>query len=244
VHPADVTVLDLGRVVAGKYVLRRLIGRGAMGSVYEARRVSDGESVAVKLVHPHLSKNESNVARFSREARLTSELDHPGIVRTTDAGADADGALFLAMELLAGETFGRRLEHGEYTIEQAMWIITQVLRPLAVAHRAGIVHRDLKPENVFLARVGAKSEVVKLLDFGIARELEGAQLTRTENTVGTPSYMAPEQATNAKAVGPPADVWAIGVMMYRVVAGVLPFVGEGPYEVVLKVCGLPHPPLL
>lgn len=232
------------RVVDGRYRLVRPLGRGAMGAVYEAVRLEDGARVAVKLVHPHLSKNDVNAARFAREVRLTQELDHPGIIRTFDAGLDGDGSLFLVMELLEGQTLRDRIVSAQYTPAQAVWILTEVLRALAVAHRAGIVHRDLKPENIFLARTPDGHEVVKLLDFGIARELESASVTRTETTVGTPSYMAPEQATSAKTVGPAADVWAVGVMLYRVLTGALPFTGDGPYEVVLRVCSTPHPPVL
>jgi serine/threonine-protein kinase len=232
------------RVVDGRYRLVRPLGRGAMGAVYEAVRLVDGARVAVKLVHPHLSKNDVNAARFAREVRLTQELDHPGIIRTFDAGLDGDGSLFLVMELLEGQTLRDRIVSAQYTPAQAVWILTEVLRALAVAHRAGIVHRDLKPENIFLARTPEGHEVVKLLDFGIARELESVSVTRTETTVGTPSYMAPEQATSAKTVGPAADVWAVGVMLYRVLTGALPFTGDGPYEVVLRVCSTPHPPVL
>lgn len=238
------TTAGAERVVDGRYRLVRPLGRGAMGAVYEAVRAADGARVAVKLVHPHLSKNDVNAARFAREVRLTQGLDHPGIIRTFDAGLDSDGSLFLVMELLEGETLRDRIVSARYTPGQALWILTEVLRALAVAHRAGIVHRDLKPENIFLARTPDGHEVVKLLDFGIARELESVSVTRTETTVGTPSYMAPEQATSAKTVGPAADVWAVGVMLYRVLTGALPFTGEGPYEVVLRVCSTPHPPVL
>ncbi len=241
--PTDVTTRDLGRAVAGRYGLLREIGRGAMGAVYEAIRFSDGTHVAVKLIHAHLAKSDINAARFAREARVSQALDHPGIVRTFDAGTDSDGALYLAMELLEGETLREGLDAGHYTNAQAVWIVTEVLRALAVAHRAGVVHRDLKPDNVFIARTADGSDVVKLLDFGIARELESASVTRTETTVGTPHYMAPEQATSAKTVGPAADVWAMGVLLYRLLTGQLPFMGENPYDVMLRVCASPHTPI-
>jgi serine/threonine protein kinase len=237
-------VSDLAnRVVAEKYILGATLGRGAMGEVYQAWHAVTGQPVALKLIHPHIAQHAVTGPRFLREARVTARVDHPGVVRVLDAGADRDGALFLVMELLEGETLRAALDRGRLNMIEALQIVSATLGALEAAHGAGIVHRDLKPDNIFLARTSDGGEVVKLLDFGIARELESASVTRTETAVGTPHYMAPEQAMSAKTVGPAADVWSVGVLLYRIVTGQLPFVGDGPYETVLRVCSVVHTPV-
>jgi serine/threonine-protein kinase len=214
-----------------------------MGAVYAARHVLTGVEVALKLLYPDVGQDEAHLERFLREVRFAAEIGHPGIVRTLDAGEDADGTLYLAMELLRGEDLAAWLDRPSTTAEQAVDVILEVLEPLAAAHARGIVHRDLKPENVFIAREEDDRRVVKLLDFGIARQVGVSSKTTSGVGLGTTHYMAPEQAVSARDVRPAADVWAVGVMLYEAIAGVLPFDGESVHAVVLAACTAPHDPL-
>lgn len=231
------------KLVGGTYRLEARIGAGAMGVVYRARHAGTGADVAVKLVHPHIAEGAINVARFEREVGVSGRVGHDGIVRVHDAGVDPeDGSLFVAMELLHGGSLEERLRQPGTTAYDAVRLIREVCAPLAAAHSAGLVHRDLKPENVFIHRPPGHGEQVKLLDFGIACDLDQSGLTGTNAGLGTPNYMAPEQATNAKAVTPAADVWSVGVMLYWYLRGRLPFEGDGPFETVFKAMTQAHEP--
>ena len=228
-----------GEVVGGRYELVRMIARGGMGAVYEARHLVSRRTVALKVTHPHVADAPGALVRFTREASVGARVGHPGIAPVLDAGVDADGSLFLAMELLHGETMRRRLARGVLRRGEALELVLAVLEPLAAAHEGGFVHRDLKPENVFLARDPASPdapEQVKLLDFGIARDVGGASATRTGTALGTPHYMAPEQAMSSKAATPAADVWSVGVMLYEILSGEPPFDGATPHAVVVAAC--------
>jgi len=229
-----------GEVVAGRYEIEERIAVGGMGAVYRARHLLSRRGVAIKLLHPHLAMDVAAAERFRREARAAADIGHPGIVEVLDAGREeATGSLFLVMELLEGESLRDRLLHPEITRGEALALIDALLDPLAAAHERGFVHRDLKPENVFVEREGR----VKLLDFGIAKDLgtEGATLTGV--ALGTPHYMPPEQIMSSKGATPASDVWAIGAMIYEIVAGAPPFTGPTPHAVVVRACASPHAPL-
>ena len=232
-----------GRVVGGKYEIVRALAEGGMGSVYIARHVLTRIEVALKLMHLEASRDESAVERFLREVRFAAEIGHPGIVKVYDAGEDGDGTLFLAMELLAGEDMAERLARPGTTALQGLELLMQVLEPLAAAHERGIVHRDLKPENIFVARAKTGREEVKLLDFGIARQVGVSSKTSAGTGLGTTHYMAPEQASNARDVLPTSDVWALGVILYEAISGQLPFDGQTIHEVIIKAYAEPHAPL-
>jgi serine/threonine-protein kinase len=232
-------VLTAGDVVADRYVIEQRLAVGGMGAVYAARHLLSHKRVALKLLHAHLGIDAIATERFRREARASADIGHPGIVEVLDAGRDVDGTLFLAMELLEGESLRARLEREGTTRGEALALIDAMLDPLAAAHVRGFVHRDLKPENVFVEANGR----VKLLDLGIAKELgdEGATLTGT--ALGTPHYMPPEQIMSSKGATPASDVWAAGAMIYEVIAGAPPFTGPTPHAVVVRACSLPHAPL-
>ena len=233
-----------GDVVADRYEILELLGAGGMGAVYRARHQLSQREVALKVLHPGAAQNPKAVARFKREASAAAKIDHEGVVEVLDAGIDqAHGHLFLAMELLTGETLDQRLERESVTTAEALGWIVELLEPLDALHRQGFVHRDMKPANVFLAKKRNGDEVVKLLDFGLTREMEESHLTGSGVALGTPHYMAPELSMSAKGATPASDVWALGVMLYEVLTGERPFVGETANAVVVRACSEPHRPL-
>jgi hypothetical protein len=220
----------------GRYQLRRKLGSGGMGQVWAAWHKGLGREVAVKLLRFGLDDQRPDpvaIERFRREVRATSELVHPNTVRLYDYGATEDGILYYAMELLEGEnlrTLVRR--EGPLPPARAVHLISQAARALAEAHRKGIVHRDVKPENVLVVDAGGEKDFVKLLDFGIVKVLttptdggEEEDLTRTGMLTGTPATMSPEAIT-ASEIGPPADVYSLGAVLYFLLAGRFPFEGE------------------
>jgi hypothetical protein len=195
-----------------------------MGSVYRAHDPLRGQPVAVKLLHEGEQRPDL-VERFSREARILSELKHPGIVDYVAHGRTPDGQYYLVMEWLEGQDLAELLAGGSrLTIEESVSILAQVADAVASAHRRGVVHRDLKPSNLFL--VGGSPDRVKVLDFGIARPVTASALTRTGHVLGTPHYMAPEQARGARHLTPAADVFALGCVLYECLAGHRPFAGD------------------
>ncbi|MBX3252035.1 MAG: serine/threonine protein kinase [Myxococcales bacterium] len=234
-----------GKLVGGRYEIVRPIAEGGMGAVYEARHHMTKKAVALKILFAHIGKNEGARQRFLREVSAPATIGHEGIVEVYDSGVDPeDGTLFVAMELLKGETVREWLDRGGHARDEVLDLFDRILDPLAAAHERGIVHRDLKPENVFLHQRKGEA-VVKVLDFGIARDLDAAaqSVTQTSMAMGTPHYMAPEQAMSAKSVDARADVWALGAMMYEALTGRTPFDGETASAIVVFVCTQPHAPV-
>ena len=208
----------VGPLFAGRYRLTRILGSGATGVVYEASHAWTGRTVAVKLLKPHLAEEPSFVRRFLQEARSASEVLHQHVVQVFDLGAEDDGAVFLAMERFEGEALSSRLEAaGALSLDEALRILVPVMDALALAHERGIIHRDLKPANVFLHRDGRGRLVPKLLDFGLSKivDAQWGQATQTGTILGTPYYMAPEQAEGAVDQGPGCDVWSMGCCTTR-----------------------------
>jgi len=234
------TVLD------GKYRLERLLGEGGMGSVYEARHQVIGRACAVKLLHAEFAHDAQAVQRFVREARAAAAIGHRGIVDVYDVGVSPQGRPYLVMELLRGESLGARL-HGGHKLEPAAAaeILVQVLDALAHAHRAGIVHRDLKPDNLYLVPERGGAESAKILDFGISRmqrpDVPDEALTRSGMVLGTPHYMAPEQAAGASDVDHRIDLYAAGVILYRCLTGRLPFAGDNYNQLIMRIATTPFP---
>ncbi len=210
------------RTLAGRYELREVIGRGGMGIVYRATDLVLGRSVAVKVLPGLLSEQDpASVARFEREARAIAALNHPAVVAIYDTGAD-ETTRFIVMEYIAGRSLATILsQDGPLEPDRATAIAARVADALAAAHAAGIVHRDIKPANVMVADDGS----VKVLDFGIARAVDASALTHTASMVGTAAYMAPEQALG-KAADARSDVYALGCVLYALIAGEPPFTGE------------------
>jgi serine/threonine-protein kinase len=237
VCPKDTTQLLRSRAI-GKYAIEGLLGVGGMGAVYRASNPDTKARVAIKVMNPVVAGAESARARFQREAASVAALRTSHVVKVFDFGAEPDGTLYLVMELLDGHTLRDEIMPApEYMpLPRVQMVLDGALKGLAAAHKVGIVHRDLKPENVFVAETD-DGEVPKLLDFGIARvRTRDSDLTRTGSLMGTASYMAPEQvAANAGEIGPWSDVYAMGVILYEMLAGAPAFGGTTVTEVLQKV---------
>jgi serine/threonine protein kinase len=230
----------IGASIAGRYRITERIGGGAMGSVYKAVQIGLGRPVALKVLKKEINWSQDTVARFHREARAVSALTHPNTVKVFDFGATQSGVLFLAMEILEGEPITRKLRReGCLEMVEALSYVQQILLSISEAHAKGIIHRDLKPDNVFLARVeGQDAPVVKILDFGIAKSIEGDnkidQFETQDGTVfGTPRYMSPEQA-QGKKLDARSDLYAVGVILYEFLSGRPPFMDEDAVVVMAK----------
>ncbi|HWO20230.1 MAG TPA: protein kinase [Kofleriaceae bacterium] len=218
--------MQLADVVSGRFEVLQQVGTGGMGRVFRARDRASGETVAVKVIaDPHGQRPE----RFVREVELLAELVHPGIVRYIDHGQTPAGELFLVMEWLDGEDLGARLQRGPLAISEAVRLASRVADALGAAHARGIVHRDLKPTNLFL--LGGLIDQVKVIDFGIAQREGRSQITQTGTLLGTPGFMAPEQARSHRATDARADVFALGCVLFQCLTGAPPFEGDSPIAV-------------
>lgn len=223
-------------VVLGDYLIGKKIGAGAMGAVYRARHQTTGREVALKVLRMRLTKNKLFLRRFKREGQLMARLKHPGFVRCLDIGKDR-GRYFLAMQLVEGRNLGDWLhEVGALSVGDAVHIFLDVARALRYAHQHGLIHRDIKPDNVLIDNRGR----VRIADLGLARAMleDEASGATTEHGAGTPVYMAPEQARNARDADPRSDLYALGCMLHHMLTGKLPFPGESSFDVILaKVNG-------
>jgi serine/threonine protein kinase len=224
----------VGQLLDGSYEVLRVIGEGGMGKVYEARHTRlHTKRFAVKLLHQELARQPDVVTRFQREAEAASVLTHPNVVGVYDVNTSADGRPYIVAELLQGEDLGSYLDRlGKLHTAEAVHIVRQVCHALGAAHAHGIVHRDVKPENVFLA---GPTGTVKVLDFGISKVLETSDgLTKTGTVMGTPDYMAPEQARGDR-VDSRADIYAVGAILYRALTGRKPFEGNDAMAILTAV---------
>lgn len=227
-------------IIGGRWKLERTLGAGAMGEVWAAQHVVTGQPAAVKILHSHVGHDPRSVQRFTREVQAAATIDHPGVAAVYDGGRDANGALYIAMELLEGESLGDWLRRSP-SLTQVLRVFARLLDALSASHAVGIIHRDIKPDNIFVLDGPATDRPVKLLDFGIARYEEGKQgATQTGLTVGTPFYMSPEQAMDPRTCGPQADIWSLGIILYEVLAGHPPFSGETSTAVCLAAIQQPH----
>ncbi len=237
---------ELGKTLAGKYELVRLLGSGGMGSVWKATHLSLGIPVAVKTMHPHVAMQEEYVRRFRHEAHAASLLNHPNVVRVLDFGEDG-GLLYLVMEYLDGRSLGAWLDRltAPPPLAEVGRIFGTLLDAFDVAHAYGIVHRDLKPDNVFLAEVGDQ-RVVKVLDFGLAHVDDardsGPTLTQRDAVAGTPDYMSPEQCRSL-AVGPSADLYSLGCLLTTLLQLQPPFAGGASIDTMARHMFAKPPPL-
>ena len=233
----------VGKVIGGRYRLTKLLGQGGMGEVYSADHIHITKQVAVKLLHAEISTNAEAVARFKQEAQSASSIGHDNIIRIDDFFEIDDGRVCLCMEFLDGQSLDRVIHRlGVEDPVQGIRIICQVCDGLGAAHAKGIIHRDMKPENVFLSRKPDGTDQVKILDFGIAKVTgeEANDLTKTGMVFGTPHYMSPEQALG-HAVDPRSDIYSVGIMLFEMFTGEVPFKAESFMGVLSKHITQPPP---
>ena len=236
-------------LVGGKYELVKLIGRGGMGSVWEARHVSLGTPSAIKFIEAEYANSAEARSRFDKEAKAAATIQSKHAIQIYDHGVTEDGKPYIVMELLTGEPLDKRIDRlGQLTLQDTAKIIQQVSRGLARAHERGIIHRDLKPENIFIVRnTDDDEEVAKVLDFGIAKIQNSphspgiTSSTKTGAVLGTPFYMSPEQARGLRNVDHRTDVWSLGVIAFKCITGRLPFDGESVGDLLVKICTAPIP---
>lgn len=235
-----------GRLLAGRFRLSEMLGKGGMGAVWRAQHLELGVDVAVKLMDPSLAETNEGLARFRREAQAAASLKSPHVVQVFDYGIDGDTP-FIAMELLHGESLAKRIERcGQLSLCDTSRILSQVAKALTKAHDAGIVHRDLKPENIFLVP-DEDGEIAKVLDFGIAKckdtssSVADAVQTQTGAMLGTPYYMSPEQAGGKRDLDHRTDIWSFGVIACECLTGCRVFNGDSLGGLVLAICMDPMP---
>lgn len=219
-----------GELLGGRYRIGRLLGAGGMGAVYEAAREDLGQMrVAVKVLHASLAADETLLARFRREAETVGSINHPNIVRILDFQAEPNEPAILVMELLDGVSLRQELaRHGRFSGARTVFIASQLLAALAAVHRAQVIHRDIKPDNIVLTSMSGLGDIVKVLDFGVAKVLNtspGETLTQVGMVLGTPTYMAPEHARGA-AIDLRSDLYSVAAIMYELLAGHAPFAGD------------------
>jgi serine/threonine protein kinase len=238
--PFDITP---GSVFDGKYRVERALGEGGMGVVIGARHLHLDELAAIKVLRPELCADSDLVERFLREARSAAKIKSPHVVRVIDVDRLPSGAPYIVMEWLEGSDLASIMQReGPLDPARAVRYVREACEALSQVHAAGIVHRDLKPGNLFVARLPDGSTCTKVLDFGISKLL-GEDFTRTGMALGTPSYMAPEQMATSRTVDARTDIWALGVVLYKLVTGTLPFKGATPVELGMKVLfSEPDPP--
>jgi serine/threonine protein kinase len=250
--PFDGTVLEqdddelIGATLAGKYRIEELISQGGMGAVYRGTHVLMDKTVAVKVLHPALAADDKIVARFSREAKAASRISHPHALSVTDFGESEDGIVFLVMEFLQGRTLKEVLHsEGPLSLPRIVEIIKQVSGALDAAHTQGVVHRDLKSDNIMLVDLGDQSDWAKVLDFGIAKIQEPVgqdpALTAPNLIIGTPQYMSPEQCSQSTDIDCRSDIYSLGIILFEMLTGHVPFTGESPTAIMMKQLQEPPP---
>lgn len=228
----------INRVVDGKYRIKAKIGEGGMGAVYEARHVMMDNPLAVKVLHATLVADKTAVARFQREAQAAARIKHPNAVTVTDFGITDDNVIYIVMELFKGQSLREILEKEKRLgLDRTVMIAKQVCAALDAAHRSSVIHRDVKPDNIVVEERPGQGEVVKVLDFGIAKLKDapntGGNLTRQGVIIGSPHYLSPEQCQSAE-LDARSDVYSFGVVLYEMLTGQVPFTANTPVAVALK----------
>jgi serine/threonine protein kinase len=254
---ADETVADviidplLRRVFDGKYRLDERLGGGGMGTVYRATHLLIDRPVAIKVLSQRFVGDSTAKQRFRREARAAGRMHHPNAVSVTDFGATADGYLYIVMELLEGQTLRDLLaREAPLDVARVVSIMLQTCAAVSAAHDVGLIHRDLKPANIFIEQRSNTPAVVKVLDFGVAKFAVEEQadddyqtLTQVGAIIGTPRYMSPEQCSGSGSVTPASDVYSLGIILYEMLSGVVPFNAETPLAIALRHVSQPPRPL-
>jgi serine/threonine-protein kinase len=230
--------LKIGDLLDAKYEIKRLIGKGGMGNVYEGENVLIRRRVAIKVLNADVAGDASIVKRFEREAQAAGRIGSDHIVEVLDLGRLDSGERYMVMEFLVGESLHDRMDRQQQMAPQEIFpILLGLLEGLGDAHEAGILHRDLKPANVFLTEDRVHSDFVKIVDFGVSKflDLSTEDSTATGVTLGTPRYMAPEQAKGEKDIDGRADLYSVGVILFRALTGRPPFIAETYNELMFKV---------
>jgi serine/threonine protein kinase len=230
----------------GNYTITAKLGEGGMGVVYLAEHPIIGRKVALKAIHPELSRNPEVVSRFETEARAVNQIGNEHIVDIHDFGRTSDGEYYFIMEYLQGESLADTLKRERFfPAARALQVAAQVADALAASHSHGIIHRDLKPENIFLINRGSQADFVKVLDFGLAKLTQGEEKvthkTRTGSVMGTPYYMSPEQCEGKATIDHRADLYSLGVILFEMLTGRVPFGGDGYGEIIVKHITVPPP---
>lgn len=246
----------VGTVIENKYRLDEQIGHGGMGAVYRGTQLAVDRPVAIKLLHPNYVGHKKLQARFEVEARAIARLNHPNCITLFDFGySDVTGAFYTIVEFIDGVPLHEIISRNT-PVKRVLEIIRQIASALGHAHHHGILHRDLKPENIMLARMTDGSEMVKVLDFGIAQimkttsgegeddDFEADRLTRVGEVFGTPPYMSPEQAQSSRDLTPAADIYSLGIIFYELLEGRLPFLADSPMEIIGMHLNDPPPPMV
>lgn len=242
VSPADLADPLVGQLFDRRFRVYKKLGEGGMGNVYSARQIDFERDVALKILKADFLRDENIRTRFMYEARTISNLRHPNALRLFDFGQAPDGSFYMVMELLEGESLADRLAYSFVSFRDVFNIVPPVCGVLYEAHESGVIHRDLKPENIFLVDVNNRDEFTKLLDFGIAKHLRDTTMTRSGTLWGTPAYMSPEQAKGDN-VGAHADIYAIGIILFELISGNLPFSAETQMGLAMKHINVPARPL-
>jgi serine/threonine-protein kinase len=224
----------IGQVLDGRYKIEKVLGEGGMGIVYKAVHTSLGKPLAIKVLRPEVSKNEEIVQRFKQEAQSASQIGHPHIIDISDFGTLPDGSTYFAMEFLQGKSLTLAMAEQNFTTQRTIHVVRQLAGALGAAHEIGIVHRDMKPDNVQLIDRGGQKDFVKVLDFGIAK-VGGStsKLTQAGQVFGTPHYMSPEQCAGTN-VDHRTDIYAVGVMLYEMATGKVPFDADNLMGILTK----------
>jgi serine/threonine-protein kinase len=222
----------VGKVIDGRYEIQQRVGEGGMGVVYKSRQISIDRIIALKMLNQQMAGDPQWVQRFYNEAKACSRLQHPNTIRMFDFGQTADGRLFMTMEFLDGVSLRQALQTGPLAPHRVVKILIQCCASLAEAHSIGIIHRDIKPDNVFLLNMAGSPDFVKLLDFSVAKLLEGDRMKTQAGVVfGTPQYMSPEQGRGLP-LDARSDLYALGILAYEMLVGTVPFNDENPMTVI------------
>jgi len=231
----------VGKVVDGRFQVLEKVGAGGMASVFKVEDIRTGDVRAMKILFPNLAEDPTHRVRFLREATAARSIEHENVVRVFELGETDDGLVYMVMEYLDGPTLAEVIAREPMSLERVLEIMVQIVGALGCAHALGVVHRDVKPDNIVLVRRATRRDLVKILDFGLARMAGDLRLTATGQVFGTPEYIAPERASGGTA-SPASDQYAAGILFYEMLTGRPPFVGSASKVLLAHFKNQPAPP--